>query len=343
MEKEVKSTSVDYLERHRQRKEFEEQQAKKIDDFLLSHSPKVIANKLKKHIVGQDELIKAVAEFYYYQVLRFKYPLPSRPMMIFGPSGSGKTEVWRIISKLFPDILRICIVDASRITSDGWRGDLKVASFMKPYMSHGILVFDECDKLFSPRFDAHDTNISAEIQGEFLKIIEEETYIIPGKTLETQMSVERVGVVFVGAFENIRMMKETPQSTPIGFNSQTEKISHRTISREDFIEYGIIPELLGRISKICKTKSLSTEQYLEIVRNENSRIGIIANFLAEHGIDAWEGIDDAYILELIKKSNTNVMGVRAVISKIENIMVSKLFEHGIYPSKIPDNTPEHTP
>ena len=148
MEKEVKSTSIDYLERHRQRKEFEEQQAKKIDDFLLSHSPKVIANKLKEHIVGQDELIKAVAEFYYYQVLRFKYPLPSRPMMIFGPSGSGKTEVWRVISKLFPDILRICIVDASRITSDGWRGDLKVASFMKPYMSHGILVFDNAISCF---------------------------------------------------------------------------------------------------------------------------------------------------------------------------------------------------
>ena len=333
-----------HLERYKNRKEFEEKRAENIEKFLVSHPPSVIAKELDEHIIDQPHLTKAVAEYVYYQVLRLKYPLPSRPMLICGPSGSGKTEVWRTVSKLYGDTIKILICDCTRLTQEGWKGSTKISSIVRPYMSYGIVVFDECDKMFEPHYDAANTNVSYNLQSEFLRIVEENHYLIKeDKTESVERYVDQLGVVFVGAFESIRMDKEEVKAAPIGFGSEKPKMPSKRITKEDLYEYGMMPELLGRISTICQTKPLSLEDCIKINRNEHSRVGVLAKVLSENGFEPWENIGTTEIVALMQKSNVHRYGVRAVISKIENVMLSKIFEHGIYPSKIPDNTPEHTP
>ena len=64
-------------------REMEEEKKRKITEFLNSHPPSRIKAELEEYVIDQPELTKAVADFLYYQALRYKFPeLPSRPMLI---------------------------------------------------------------------------------------------------------------------------------------------------------------------------------------------------------------------------------------------------------------------
>ena len=320
-------------------REMEEEKNRKITKFLNEYSPSRIEAELNEYIIDQPNLTKAVSDFLYYQALRYKFPdLPSRPLLICGPSGSGKTEVWRVAKKLYSQFFNCIIISACSITSDGWAGSNKLANYLTPHASHSILIFDEADKLFSPRYSIGGVNTSADIQSEFLKFIEEKEYTIRGKN-EIDFVIKNLGVVFVGAFERIREAKTQPVGQSIGFGSQpTEQPPYQGIVTDDLLEYGVISELVGRIATICNTKPITREQCLGIILNSKSRLTVITELLAEHGIDAWKELPDERIIQIIEESDFETFGVRGVLSKIETIMLDSIHEHGLV--QAPENASE---
>lgn len=319
-------------------KEMEKEKNRKIIAFLNEYPPSRIEAGLNEYIIDQPELTKAVADFLYYQALRNNFPeLPSRPMLIAGPSGSGKTEVWRVAKKLYSDVFKITFINAANITSDGWSGSNKLANYITPHASNSILVFDEFDKCASPRFSIGGVNTSADMQAEFLKVIEDNEYVVKAKN-DIEYIIKNLGVVFIGAFESIREEKTLPISQTIGFCSQPpEQPKYRGINRSDLMEFGVIPELLGRIAVIANTHPINEEQCLKIVRNSKSRLTIIADLLAENGIDAWEGLSDEVIVKMIKDANIGKFGFRSVLSKIETIMLQNIHECGLVPPPTDEN------
>lgn len=311
-------------------KEMEKEKNRKITAFLNEYPPSRIEAELNEYIIDQPELTKAVADFLYYQALRNNFPaLPSRPMLIAGPSGSGKTEVWRVAKKLYSDVFKITFINAANITSDGWSGSNKLANYLTPHASDSILIFDEADKLFSPRFSIGEVNTSVNIQSECLKFVEENEYTVRGKN-EIDFVIKNLGVIFVGAFESIRAAKTQPVGQSIGFGSQKpEQPLYQGITTTDLLEFGVISELVGRIATICNTKPVTREQCLNIILNSKSRLTVISELLAEHGIDAWKELPDERIIQMIEESDFETFGVRNVLSKIETIMLNSIHEKGL--------------
>ena len=317
-------------EQKRLMEKLEMEKAQNFQSFIETHPPSVIESEINEYIIDQPNLTRKVADFLYYQALRNQHPeLPARPMLIAGPSGSGKTEVWRVAKKLYSQVFKITFVNAANITSDGWSGSNKLANYITNGASDSILILDEADKMFSPRFSIGNVNTSIDVQSEFLKVIEENEYSIKMKN-EVDCVIKNLGVVFIGAFESIREEKTQHANQSIGFASQKiEEARYNGITRNDLLKFGVISELVGRISVICNTHPLSKEQCLKIVHNSKSRLTIIADLLAENGIDSWKDLPNERIIEMIEKAETDKFGVRNVLSKIETIMLNSIHENGL--------------
>ena len=306
------------------------QREKRLADFLRSNTPETIENELNNYIIGQPELTRAVSDFLFYHALRQKHPeLPIRSILIAGPSGSGKTEVWRVVQKLYGRIFYVKILDGARLSSEGWAGSYKLISAIDPQsINGGILVVDEFDKLCTPQHNAQGENVSHKIQAEFLKLMEGE--LTQKDTLGNLHKCDRMGFAFLGAFENLRENKKTCGSQ-IGFTRlyKDKEGANTQITDEDYIEFGIMTEIIGRISIKCEVHDLSDEDYVQIISNPHSRVATIINVLQQYGLEVQDVISSKEVVDLITHSKKNRLGVRWVSAQLENKLLSRIRECGI--------------
>lgn len=310
--------------------------------FLSNYTPSKIEDKLNDRIVGQEGLTKLVADFLYYHALRqIKPELPPRPMLISGPSGSGKTEVWRATKTIFEGTFQINIVDGASMTGEGWKGDNKLSSHIDREIANGgILIIDEFDKLAKPAYESNGSNIAAEIQAEFLKLLEGELTKKEDKKLmaemfkaglnplpgETKIDTKKMGVVLIGAFEDIKSKRQSR----VGFGNQDILSSNdKNITDEEYIEFGVLPELIGRVAIKVTTNQLTDDEYIQIIHNPHSRVSTIINILKEFGVDPSRLLNDDEMKGLIQRSRSNKTGVRWVSAQIENKMLASIRDGGI--------------
>lgn len=311
------------------------------EKFVNEQTPAKIAQKLNEYVLGQEELTKATADFLYYHAMRLDNPqLPPRPMLISGPSGSGKTEVWRVIQEIYGDIFKIKIVNGARITQEGWKGSTKVLSFVDEDLADGgILVVDEFDKLATPQYSSGGDNVAERIQSEFLKLLEgEEVFFAAdkrGRMSSKETTSKTMGFVLVGAFDKLLQDQETPR-TAVGFgrNAVVVKSNSVCLTDEKLIDFGVLPELVGRIANKCTTRALKAEDYLRIVKNSNSRVSKLLSVLNKYGTDIENAVSDEVILNLVSTSQANRTGVRWVSSQVESLILQHIYKNGV---KQPDN------
>lgn len=306
--------------------------------FLQTNTPAKIEGVLNEYVIGQASLTRAVADFLYYHALRQLHPeLPQRPLLISGPSGSGKTEVWRVAAKLYGDIFPIKVMDGSNLTCEGWAGNYKLDTYIDTRMTDGgILVVDEFDKLTKPRHSSSGDNVSLDIQAEFLKLMEGE-YQLTDKRKQTNRTSKSMGVVLVGAFESLRAKKAKGQVRavqPIGFCTQTvaQEVCQE-LTDEDFIEYGIMPEIVGRIATKCSSAPLTESVYLDILQAPHSRVTQLQKVLQTYGIAAADVLNPDQLRALVRSSQVNHTGVRWVCAQVENRLLEAIREEGLYRSR----------
>lgn len=313
-----------------------------IVNFLDSTTPAKLEAQLSERLIGQEALTKAVADFLYYHALRQLHPqLPQRPLLISGPSGSGKTEVWRVAKTLYGHLFPIRIIDGSNMSCEGWAGNYKIDTYIDPTMAKGgILVVDEFDKLTRPRYSSANSNVSLDMQAEFLKLVEGEYQLTKDKKA-TGLTSKQMGFVLVGAFESLTRKKLAGAKktvAPIGFCTASKGETEADdaipqLTDDDFIGYGIMPELVGRIAAKCTTNALTDQTYIDIVRAPNSRISVLTNILSSYGAKLEDAVTDADILQLVATSQANQTGVRWVVSQIENRLLASIHQHGLHTSK----------
>ena len=309
--------------------------------FLQTHTPATIQQKLDELVIGQPELTRAVADFLYYHALRqIHLDLPPRPLLIAGPSGSGKTEVWRAVNKLYGDTFSTNIIDGSNLSCDGWAGNYKISTFTTAkFADGGILVVDEFDKLARPKYTSGGENVALQMQSEFLKLFEGEHHITENKR-PTNVTTKKMGFVLVGAFESLFDQKNAPkakETAPIGFCAQRTAThaceASYQFSDEDFIAYGIMPEVIGRIASKCATRPLDEESYISIIRSPHSRVSMIEQVLKQYGIQICDIISQEELKALIAQSKENRTGVRWVSAQVENRLLEAIREQGLFPSR----------
>lgn len=306
-------------------------------DFLKANTPAGIERALNEMVIGQPELTAAVADFLYYHALRQLHPeLPMRPLLISGPSGSGKTEVWRAAKKLYGNIFPIKIADGSNLTCDGWAGNYKLSTYITgDLLGGGILVVDEFDKMARPKHSSKGDNVSLDMQSEFLKLLEGE-YMLTSRKQETRQTSRLMGIVLIGAFEDIRngAKKEEPTVAPIGFCSAAPAtpaaVPTGGFTDEELISYGLMPEIVGRIAVRCTTRFLNDNAYLEIIRGPHSRVAQIGTVLAKYGITVSDIISDRELLEMVATSKSNRTGVRWVSAQVETRLLNAIRKIGLF-------------
>ena len=163
------------------------------------------------------------------------------------------------------------------------------------WMKYGIIVFDEFDKLCHPRHTSEGDNVSREIQGQMLKIIEGES---------PDFDTGKVTFICSGTFDGAFV--DYGKDEKDRFRSNINK----GIS-ECLIDYGMIPEIAGRINTIIPLQKLGVEDYRKILAQEGSSFEKFGRFYKRvyrmELIFTEEALDRVCVLAAV-----NNLGVRAI-------------------------------
>lgn len=285
-------------------------------------TPQDIFNYLDNRIHKQEEAKKAAAMLIWKAFRGIKENL-----LLVGPSGCGKSEIFRQLMALFPSMIEI--VDSSQITNEGWKGDTKWKTIMSSplYRSagHKICVLDEFDKLAQPRY-SNSENVSQSIMAEALKMLEG-TYInCESDNVKYQVDTSHISFVLLGAFSNkAQEIAEKDKGSSIGFGATGEaaKPYDKALSVEDIIQFGVMPELMGRIQNIVNLSPMQQSDYIELLNMD--AFGPLERLSRDYGVNL--SISDETRRKIAQSAYENGLGVRGMENQIRNMIDESLFEN----------------
>ena len=263
--------------------------------------------------------------------------------LIIGPTGTGKTFICNTLSKILN--IPIFIADAGQFTESGYVGlspNSVLAGLAKKCKLRcnkfpiSIIYIDEIDKIAMREKHGEQSVGTSPVQEELLKIIESFNYISDGGKFAPSMEYDLSNVMFIlgGAFSGLeeiirnRINKDT--EIKIGFNAK-EKIQSnnsnilRQATSEDLIEYGFIPEFVGRLQNKIILNSLTKENLINILStSQNNVISQYKQIFSEAGVKL--NILDETIEYIAGEAIKNNTGARGLKSTISNILNKILFE-----------------
>lgn len=237
-------------------------------------NPKRVLAELNKYVIGQDEAKKQVVAGVFEHLIKCANTKKGQTfnksnIFMSGPTGCGKTYLLQCLA----DILKIPFVhaDANQYTQTGYSG-MDVGDILRPLGKYAkgvkwpisIVFIDEIDKIRqgSEKYGSSSTNVQAEL----LRMIESNFYRLELKqTAKTIVKIDISQVLFVvgGAFENLQV-KHADKT--VGFAS-TSQVQERSLTADDYIAYGMMPELIGRFSYFVQLKGLKKDDLRQILLN----------------------------------------------------------------------------
>ena len=329
------------------------EEANKLDNF--SHlNPKSIKQFLDDYVVGQEYSKKVISVCVYNHYKRIyqqknddDLEIEKSNVIIAGPTGTGKTLIAKTIAKLLD--VPIAIVDATVLTEAGYVGEdveniltrlLQASDYNIEKAEKGIIFIDEIDKI-SRKSD--NPSITRDVSGEgvqqaLLKLMEGTVVNVPPKggrkhPDQNFIKLNTSNILFIagGAFDGIeRIINKRLNMSSVGFkNSQlvSKNNSKDIISNiipNDLKEFGLIPEILGRLpiltymleldSKTLRKiltdpKNALTKQYIKLFEMDNIKLEF-----SDYALD-----------EIVKKAVDYKLGARGLRSICESILLDDMF------------------
>lgn len=310
--------------------------AKKILSVAVTNHSKLLEyNALKKDKIGID--------------------IEKSNILLLGKTGSGKTWIIKQIAKY---LKRPCvIVDASSLTKSGFVGEDVNSIIAKLYREagedvskteQGIVYIDEIDKIAARDPENAGTQGSdiggRDVQYELLKLVEGGKVAIKtggmlgqGSTVE----IDTTNILFIcgGAFTGIekKIAERLNKSIDNGFgftnvkseNEIQDEITYNglidNILPEDLSNFGIIPELLGRLPVICPLKELSIEDLENILTEpKHATFKQLKELISMYGVEL--EFDQDTIHTIAKLAYDRKTGARALRSVCEALVDDKIFD-----------------
>jgi len=320
--------------------------------------PKEIKERLDEYIVGQESAKRTISVAVYNHYKRIqsngksdnKVEFSKSNVLLYGPTGSGKT----LIAKTLAHILDVpfTIADATTLTEAGYVGEdveniilrlLQAADHDVAKAERGIIYVDEIDKIHRTTSNVSITrDVSGEgVQQALLKIVEGTVANVPPKggrkhPNQEYVKVNTENILFIvgGAFVNLeKIIAKRLGRTTIGFNvgekeqiDTTQKnILLSKVEPEDFIQFGMIPEFVGRFNSIANCNELTIEDLVSILTTPKN--AIIKQYAAMFEM---EGVKLTFSDEALRAIGQKGMeagtGARALRMILEKIMGELMFE-----------------
>ena len=313
--------------------------------------PQEIKDYLNEYVIGQDSAkeILSVSSYNHYKRISNKIKdtkLEKSNILIIGSTGSGKTLLVKTLAEKLG--VPFAIADATTLTEAGYVGEdvesvlerlVNLANFDVELAQRGIVFIDEIDK--KARRSESNTgtrDVSGEgVQQALLRLIEGTTAKVrvnSGKKISDDfVDFDTSNVLFIvgGAFVGIEKIieKRLRKASAIGFGSKIvgsddRKILLEKITEQDIVDYGLIPELVGRLPVFGIMEMLNKEQYKNILTNVKNSVILQVSSLMEVDDIALEFADEYYdnVAEMALKSST---GARSLKSIVENSIVNIMF------------------
>lgn len=306
----------------------------------ISINPHLLYNQIKETVKGQDNAIKEIVTAIWENYNSDR----ANNLILVGPSGTGKTEILRQLAKMLDIPLLITAVTGMSQAGYVGTGTDEILSNLLTLTKgdvekaeHAIIVLDEIDKLAFKGI--YSGAISTDgVQNELLKIVEDGTFGVKfdighGDSVKVMLNTANITFIGVGAFNG---MLTTKKSKGMGFNkdiTEREEKKEKIVS-EDLINFGLKPELVGRMGKIVKLNDLDLNIMKDIIKNSNKSAYISKiKFINKRGIKLDATLEDEIIEEIAKIAITKKIGARSITG-----IVNEMFSDILFDISNPDET-----
>ena len=328
--------------------------------FDLSNLPKPLEIKsvLDEYVIGQEEAKRTLSVAVYNHYKRVQLMAGSDPevelqksnILLLGPTGCGKTLLAQTLARIIN--VPFAIADATALTEAGYVGEdvenillklIQAADYDVKKAETGIIYIDEVDKIARK---ADNPSITRDVSGEgvqqaLLKILEGTTASVPpqgGRKHPHQefLSIDTTNILFIcgGAFAHLdEVIERRTGQVGIGFGTVLGDERKRydkgeqfqDCLPEDLVEYGLIPEFIGRLPVVTAVHQLGREDLITILTEpRNALTKQFGRFFSFDGIELV--FSDEALHAIADRALERETGARGLRSIIEEALLDVQFE-----------------
>jgi ATP-dependent Clp protease ATP-binding subunit ClpX len=321
--------------------------------------PKVIYEKLGEYVIGQEQAKKVLSVAVYNHYKRIsagaqaaEVELEKSNILLLGPTGCGKTLLARTLARILD--VPFSIADATALTEAGYVGEdvenillhlIQSADFDIAKSERGIVYIDEIDKIARKTDNPSITrDVSGEgVQQALLKIIEGTVANVPpqgGRKHPHQdfIQINTSNILFIcgGAFEGLDKIVDRrlgKSRKAMGFRADFANKTGQDlvdellkfVNHDDLLQYGLIPEFVGRLPMVVSLESLRIHDLVRILTEPKN--ALVKQFQRFFGMDGVELVITPEALEsCAEEAIRHKTGARGLRTVLEDTLLDVMYE-----------------